>query len=79
MLKSKPAQAQSVRWVAARGPHGDAALAPAVRAHRFCEEDAAPAAPLPLAAADVDVLLANKAIHFRSHGLIINAAAQCLL
>ncbi|CAH0713050.1 unnamed protein product, partial [Brenthis ino] len=68
ILKSKPAPAQAVgvSWLWVRGPHGAARLRPALAAHAFREDEAAPAAPLPLSdAADTNRLLAGKAIYFR--------------
>lgn len=67
ILKSKCVCAVVVQWLVARGPWGEARLAPRLAAHSFRDDDTdAPPQPLPLAdAADANRLLSNKAIHFR--------------
>ncbi|XP_023938376.1 zinc finger TRAF-type-containing protein 1 homolog isoform X2 [Bicyclus anynana] len=66
ILKSKPPAPLGVSWTWVRGPWGEARVAPALAAHAFREDEAAPARALPLAdAADANRLLSNKAIHFR--------------
>ncbi|XP_047536461.1 cysteine and histidine-rich protein 1 homolog isoform X2 [Vanessa atalanta] len=66
ILKSKPSAAVCVSWVCVRGPYGDACVAPALAAHAFRDDEAAPARALPLHdAADTNRLLSAKAIHFR--------------
>ncbi|XP_026496539.1 zinc finger TRAF-type-containing protein 1 homolog isoform X1 [Vanessa tameamea] len=66
ILKSKPSAAVCVSWVCVRGPYGDARVAPALAAHAFRDDEAAPARALPLHdAADTNRLLSGKAIHFR--------------
>ncbi|XP_045452393.1 cysteine and histidine-rich protein 1 [Melitaea cinxia] len=66
VLKSKPAAPLAVSWACVRGPYGEARLAPALAAHAFREDEAAPARALPLHdAADTNRLLSSKAIHFR--------------
>ncbi|XP_045527423.1 cysteine and histidine-rich protein 1 homolog isoform X1 [Pieris brassicae] len=66
ILKSKPQCELSVQWVVARGPFGEARLAPRVSSHTFRGDDDPAPAPLPLAdPEDTNRLLSNKAIHFR--------------
>lgn len=67
LLKSKPASPLALQWVVVGGPHGQARLAAAPRAHVYREEAGdAPPAPLPLHDPhDTNRLLSNKAIHFR--------------
>ncbi|CAK1553130.1 unnamed protein product [Leptosia nina] len=66
ILKSKPQCELAVQWVWARGPFGEARLAPHVGSHTFRDDDEPAPRPLPLADPDdANRLLSNKAIHFR--------------